>query len=93
MRPPQLLGLLALEERKPKVVVADKGYDSQLIRKALREQLIQAQIPERDLACGTQAQRKGQAAQSEQRAVRPKEHHRKTLWQAQGNAAVCLPVR
>ncbi|WP_342749978.1 transposase [Pontibacter mucosus] len=46
---PQLLGLLALEERKPKVVVADKGYDSRLIRKALREQLIQAQIPERSL--------------------------------------------
>ncbi|WP_108212470.1 transposase [Pontibacter mucosus] len=56
---PQLLGLLALEERKPKAVVADKGYDSRLIRKALREQLIQAQIPERDLAEGNRRRRKG----------------------------------
>lgn len=56
---PQLLRLLELEEKRPKVVVADKGYDSQLIRKALREQSIQAQIPERALAEGSKRRRKG----------------------------------
>ena len=56
---PQLLMLLALEERKPSVVVADKGYDSQVIRKALRRQLIKAQIPERGLAAGNKRRRKG----------------------------------
>jgi transposase len=56
---PQLLRLLALEERKPKAVVADKGYDSQSIRKALREQRIKAQIPERSLPEGNRRRRKG----------------------------------
>ncbi len=56
---PQLLRLLGLEEKKPKAVVADKGYDSQLIRKALREQSVKAQIPERGLAEGNKRRRKG----------------------------------
>lgn len=56
---PQFLRLLALEEKKPKVVVADKGYDSQLIRKALREKSVKAQIPERSLAQGNKRRRKG----------------------------------
>ena len=60
---PQLLRLLELEEKRPKVVVADKGYDSQLIRKALREQLIKAQIPERGLPQGNKRRRKGRPPQ------------------------------
>jgi len=58
-RGPQLLRLLALEKRKPKTVVANKGYDSQLIRKALREQSISAQIPERGMPQGSRRKRKG----------------------------------
>jgi transposase len=56
---PQFLRLLELEEKKPKVVVADKGYDSQILRKALREQLIKAQIPQRSLPEGSRRRRKG----------------------------------
>lgn len=56
---PQFLNLLRLEEKKPKVVVADKGYDSQIIRKALREQSIKAQIPEKTLPEGKKRRRKG----------------------------------
>ena len=56
---PQFLRLLGLEEKRPKVVVADKGYDSQVIRKALREQLVKAQIPQRGLAEGNRRRRKG----------------------------------
>lgn len=56
---PQLLRLLELEENKPKAVVADKGYDSQLIRRGLRERLIKAQIPERSPAGGSRRRRKG----------------------------------
>ncbi|OKL40248.1 hypothetical protein A3841_18120 [Pontibacter flavimaris] len=56
---PQFLRLLELEEKKPRVVVADKGYDSQLIRKALRGQSVKAQIPERGLAAGSRRRRKG----------------------------------
>lgn len=55
----QCVRLLELEEKKPKVLVADKGYDSQLIRKALRERLIRAQIPERSLPKGNRRRRKG----------------------------------
>jgi transposase len=54
-----LLKLLELEEKTPRVVVADRGYDSQIIRKVLREQLIKAQIPERGLAAGNKRRRKG----------------------------------
>ncbi|PTX20154.1 IS4 family transposase [Pontibacter mucosus] len=56
---PQLPRLLELEEKKPKVLVADKGYDSQVVRKVLREQSIRAQIPERGLPEGNKRRRKG----------------------------------
>lgn len=56
---PQFLRILALEEKKPKIVVADKGYDSQLIRKALREKSVKAQIPERSLVQGNKRRRQG----------------------------------
>ncbi|WP_089321978.1 transposase [Pontibacter ummariensis] len=56
---PQFLRLLELEEKKHSVVVADKGYYSQTIRKALREQSIKAQIPERGLAAESRRRRKG----------------------------------
>jgi transposase len=56
---PQLLRPVGLEEKKPEVVVADKGYDSQRIRKALGQQLIKAHIPERALPAASKRRRKG----------------------------------
>ncbi|MCX2741233.1 transposase [Pontibacter anaerobius] len=40
-------------------MVAYKGYDSQAVRKALREQSIKAHIPERVLVGGSRCRRKG----------------------------------
>jgi len=60
---PALLSLLDREKKKAKVLIADKGYDSQRIRKALRERKVRAQIPEKELPEGKKRRRKGRKPQ------------------------------
>ncbi|HEY4652684.1 MAG TPA: transposase [Pontibacter sp.] len=57
----QFSKLLQLKKQKPMVLVADKGHESQVIRKALREHLIRAQISERCLSKGSRRRRKGRS--------------------------------
>ncbi|WP_420851791.1 transposase [Pontibacter litorisediminis] len=67
---PQFLRLLALEEKKLKVVLADKGNDSQPIQKALREKSVKAQIPERSLAQVNKSRRKGRPPKASKQVYR-----------------------
>lgn len=63
---PQLLPLLkgALQQyKRPKVLAADKGYDSQEIRKGVWAERIRPQIPEKELAEGKKRRRKGRKPQ------------------------------
>lgn len=45
--------------RRPKHLLADRGYDAQRIRAWLRQRRIRAVIPERKLAAGTTRRRRG----------------------------------
>lgn len=56
---PHLISLLNKDTNKPKVIVADKGFDGQHIRKQLHQSGIRAQIAERALAEDKKRRRKG----------------------------------
>jgi transposase len=44
---------------KPKVIVADKGYDAAFLRRKLRKRGIRAMIPEKSLPAGRKRRKKG----------------------------------
>ena len=46
-------------KNRPKVVIADKGYDSKEIRKYLRQRNIKAVIPEKSLGTGRKRRKRG----------------------------------